>query len=109
MTRWELLNDSSKFADMITMVDAIAIHCVLAPVVSPESLRAEIWADPGLTQQEKEAKCEELLFVDEVDFEDKMFIFAYAVGGPADVERFRSGTQSLVAAGQAGSEVPHQA
>lgn len=31
------------------------------------------------------------LWIDEIDFEDKMFIFNYAVGGPTDVETFRSG------------------
>ena len=37
-----------------------------------------------------EAEAEDVLWSDEVDIEDKMFIFQYAVGGTRDLERFRS-------------------
>lgn len=79
--------DPAKLADMFEMVDNITVQCVLEPLVSP--------APPKGT-----ARDPELLYVDEVDFEDKIFIFQFAVGGTADLEQFRSGTQALVAAGQ---------
>jgi hypothetical protein len=40
----------------------------------------------GFTEGERD---EDVLYVDEVSLEDKNFIFQFAVGGTADVERFR--------------------
>ena len=104
----ELLSDPSKFADMITMVDNITLACVVQPKVWPASKREEIMAQEGWDQldaEAQEAALDEYLFVDEVDFEDKMMIFQFAVGGTADLERFRLGTESAVAARQASAEV----
>lgn len=112
----ELLDDPTKFADMLVMVDNITVACVVQPVVWPESKRAEVRQEvrtnaiEGTSDEAMEALIEEAmedyLFVDEVDFEDKMMIFSFAVGGSGELEKFRLGTQSLVAAGPAGSEVP---
>lgn len=100
-----IIDDPEKLQDMFAMVDHVALQCVIAPHLTPASVRAEILANEELTQEEKDAQLEELLFVDDVDFEDKMVIFNYAVGGTADLERFRAGTQALVAAGQDGPAV----
>lgn len=98
----QILNDPVKIADMITSVDNITVFCVLQPKVWPVSKRDEVLADPDIAEDVKEATLAEYLFVDEVDFADKMFIFQYAVGGSANLERFREGTEALVDAGQAG-------
>jgi len=101
----ELVNDPSKFADMVTMVDNITLACVIAPPLAPTSRRAEIQMDSALTTDEKEELTQNTLFIDDVDFEDKMFIFQYVVGGTADLERFRLGTEQVVAAGPLSAEV----
>lgn len=44
-----------------------------------------------------EERDEDLLYVDEVDFEDRMFIFAHAVGSGKSVESFRQGSEEVVA------------
>lgn len=92
----QMMSDPAKLADMFTMIDSITVYCVLAPNVLPAP-------DSG------EPRDDELLYVDEVDFEDKMFIFQFAVGGTANLAKFRDGTAALVAARQAGDEVSHSA
>lgn len=49
------------------------------------------------SHNEDDCECD-VLYVDEVDFMDRMFIFNYAVGGPKDLERFRDGQAEIVAA-----------
>jgi hypothetical protein len=108
----QIMDDPAKLQDMFMMVDNIAVQCVIEPVLSPVPLwtvedqaagRCTLEAVGREAQSKKDA---ELLYVDQVDFEDKVFIFAFAVGGTADLERFRTGTEALVAAGQDGSAVP---
>lgn len=101
-----IIEDADKLKDMFAMMDSIVVSCVVAPVVHPISKREEIMADESIPEEERLEKIEDMLFVDEVDFEDKAAIFNYAVGGTADLERFRSGTAALVAAGQDGPAVP---
>lgn len=73
--------------DMITsmteLVDAVVIDCVLEPRVSPALLAGEEYD-------------EDILYVDEVDMDDKMFIFNFVVGGAGDLERFREGQASVL-------------
>lgn len=102
----QIVDNPSMIADMIELVDAVALRCVVSPELAPVSERERILNDQELTEEEKQEKLDELLFVDEVDFEDKMFIFQFVSGGTRDFERFRSGTQELVAARQDGEEVP---
>jgi hypothetical protein len=69
--------------DMMELVDAVVIHSCLEPQVSaiPMGPRGQ-----GLIDSNRNP---DILYVDEVDIEDKMFIFNYAVGGTSDVESFR--------------------
>jgi len=66
----ELLNE------MMDLMDAVTVYCVIEPKVEPEPA----------TEDERR---DDVLYVDEVDFNDKMFIFQYAVGGTADLAKFR--------------------
>lgn len=104
-----ILENPEKLQDMFALMDNVVMNCVIAPVVSPASLRAEILADEELTSDQKTAKLEDCLFVDDVDFEDKAYIFNYVVGGTANLEQFREGALALVGSGQDGAEVPDQA
>jgi hypothetical protein len=75
----DIANDPAKLADLMVTIDRVWLHCVVVPETLP-------------TPPEDEPRDEELLYVDEVDFDDKMFVFQFAVGGTADLERFREGT-----------------
>lgn len=58
---------------------------------------------------ELEDRDEDALYTDELDQMDKNFIFQYAVGGSADLARFRATADSLMAAVSAGGAVEHTA
>lgn len=102
----DIIENPEKLTDMFALADNITVACVVAPVVHPVSLRNEILADDSLNDEEKQAKIDDHLFVDDVDDEDKLFIMNFVVGGTADLDRFREGAEALVAAGQDGPEVP---
>lgn len=70
-----LLGDTDKLRDILDMAAAVVVEVVLEPVVTPVPPEGEP-RDPGL------------LYVDEVDFADQMYIFNFVVGGTADLERF---------------------
>ncbi len=65
-----------QLADMVMLFDAIVVHCVIEPTVLP-------------VPAEGEERDPEALYVDDVDFDDKMFIFQWVVGGTRDLEQFR--------------------
>lgn len=68
--------DLEMVNEMMEIVDSVLVETVLAPKVHPLPAEGE---EPN----------DELLYVNDVDPEDKMFIFQWAVGGTDDVERFR--------------------
>jgi hypothetical protein len=111
----EVLDDPTKLQDMFAMVDNIAVLCVIEPALLPvpswttEDLEAGRCTAEMVGREARSKKDAEQLYVDDVDFEDKVFVFQYAVGGTADLERFREGTEALVAAGQDGAEVSNPA
>lgn len=47
-----------------------------------------------------------ILYADQVDLEDKMFVFQWAVGGTADYEQFRQEQQASLESLQDGKDVP---
>jgi hypothetical protein len=66
-----------QLQDMVSLFDAITVYCVVEPKVLP-------------VPADNEERREDVLYVDEVDFEDKQFIFQWVVGGTRDVEKFRA-------------------
>lgn len=68
------------FEEMIEAYDAVTLYCVVQPELHPVP---EGERDPSL------------LYVDEVDMDDKMFIFQWAVGGTRDLESFRQQKDEL--------------
>lgn len=69
--------------DLMDLTDAVTIECCIEPKVFA------IPTDPKGNQMLAEYREADKLYVDEVDVDDKMFIFNYAVGGPSDVASFR--------------------
>ena len=89
----KLLSDPDALAQMLDLVDNVTVSCVVEPVITPKPI------DPA------EERDEELLYVDEVDSDDKMFIFSYVTGGTSDLARFREGVAGNVAALANGGKV----
>lgn len=67
----------------MSLVDRVVCHVVKAPEVEmpPES---DSERDP------------ETLYADDVDLDDKMFIFQFVVGGTRDIEQFRKQSEELL-------------
>lgn len=92
------LNEALKLDDitekqveeMIELFDAVTVFCVKEPVVSAVP-RNEDGTPVPLDERDPDK-----LYVDEVDFDDKQFIFNFVVGGTRDVESFRKEQAELL-------------
>lgn len=112
-----MAEDPEKIAEMFSMVDVIVTQVVIEPPVrsghwTEEDRRKDSSILPAFVEGVEDARegprvgefipfserNDDLLYVDDVDEEDKMFIFNYVVGGSADAERFRSEAAQRVAA-----------
>jgi hypothetical protein len=72
----ELASDEGKLIEMMNFFDKMVCFVVAEPAIHLPP-QAGVERDP------------ELLYVDEVDDEDKMFIFQVVTGGTTDIEQFR--------------------
>lgn len=91
------LANPKELAKLMLAVDRITAMAV----VEPQVLLGKVNVNDGLTDAKGEPltekwedipdedRDEDALYADEVDLEDKMFIFQYTVGGTKDVESFR--------------------
>lgn len=79
----ELMEDPDSITDIMEMVDDVTVFCAVEPEVKP---------DPGVNG----VRDPNTLYVDEIDAEDKMFIFQYATGGSSDVESFREEARNIL-------------
>jgi hypothetical protein len=79
----QLQSDPQKTADLFDTIDKVTVHCVVQPPLE-------------FPPDNPDHRDDDVLYVDEVDFEDKMYIFQFAVGGAKDLERFRKETASNV-------------
>lgn len=87
----ELVADPSMLPQMMEMVDQLVCFAVVEPQI-------QMPPPPGLRD-------DSTLYIDEVNMEDKWFIFNHAVGGTRDLERFRREYQESVAAVDSGEAV----
>jgi hypothetical protein len=107
----ELMNDPGMMPKAVGMMNMVVCSAVVEPHVEsvpPCTIcegRQQPWDDVHLDRSHEgyhvyaeEDRDPEALYIDEVDFEDKVFIFNYAVGGTADLERFRKEQASSMAA-----------
>lgn len=72
----EMLKDPNGLKDLFEAVDAFICAVALEPRVYP-------------TPTDESPRSDELLYADEVDLDDKMFVFTQAVGGVEEVAPFR--------------------
>lgn len=91
----EILNDQIDISEMFAMMDNAIIEMAVDPVVLPVPTAGEE-RDP------------DALYVDELDEQDKMFIWHWATGGSSNIEQFRSESANLLASipGQPTVELP---
>lgn len=95
--------DPAKLNEMMQIIDDVTIYCVRDPEVLPAPL-----PDPANAEDRSEDtvyesdRSDELLYVDEIPEEDKMFIMQFAMGASADLERFRAESAAALGSAHAG-------
>lgn len=88
----DVVNDTKKMQELMVLVDRVALFCVQQPVILDVPEHASDRDD-------------EALYIDEVDLEDKFFVFQWAVGGTRDLESFRQEQAAGVGPVPAGEEL----
>lgn len=110
----EAMADPAKIADMIALTDAIVVNCVIEPQVAPVPLYTAKHSEEGKCLKKQigtkipfgsEHRDIDVLYVDEIVSEDKMYIFQFAVGGTRDLEKFRSESAATLESVAAGAGV----
>lgn len=85
-----MLKDKEKLQEIIDMANAVTVYCCIDPVVEPIPVYGPEHEKAGkVIPVGSKDRNEDLLYVDEVDFNDKMFILGTATGGVEALERFR--------------------
>ena len=77
--------DMDAVRDMYEMVNAVAMECVQEPRIHPKP-------------QSEADRDDNLVYIDEVDDEDKMFLFQWSGGGTDDIATFREEARADMAA-----------
>lgn len=77
----DVINDQSLLEATNVFMDDVFLHCVVEPEVLPVPIPDEEGDVP-----ERE---EDVLYIDEVEMEDRVFVFQFSVGGTRSVQRFR--------------------
>jgi len=75
----KLVEDPTKLVDVLDFADRVVCFICIAPKVQ-------------MPPEEGVERDLDVLYADEVDMEDKMFLFQWAVGGTESVETFRAET-----------------
>jgi hypothetical protein len=80
-----ILGDDAGLDKIIDLAENVLVEVCIDPVVAPTP-----YDDEGNRLKFDDSRRDEnLLYADEVDFADKMFIFSVATGGTQNLERFR--------------------
>lgn len=82
----DMLQDEQTLIDMMDGMDKLLVEVVVEPTVAYHKRQVEGGGWEEIPQDERD---EDTIYTDEVDEEDKMFVFNYAVGGTRDLEQFR--------------------
>jgi len=80
--------DPKQLIEGLEMVDKAIAHIVKEP-----RIHLDEYEEDGVTAKPRDS---EKVYADEVDLEDKMFIFQWAVGGTADLATFRQESTELM-------------
>lgn len=81
----DLASDPSKFGEMFELMDRVVALVVSMPVVIYHRYQRDgEWVDIPMDDRDPNT-----LYTDEIDDQDKIYIFNVAAGGVRDLERFR--------------------
>lgn len=83
-----MADDPEKLQEVLELADAVALFCFIEPKLERPPTE-KIDGKEVIIPLGDERRDEEVLYVDEVDLNDKLFIFQFAVGGTAKLEQFR--------------------
>jgi hypothetical protein len=84
--------DVGMIREMLTMVNTVVVSVSIEPKVHE------------VPEDDEEDRDDDLLYVDEIDEEDKMFLFQWTIGGTDDVAQFRrEAEEGLVALAEGAS------
>lgn len=103
----DLVKTDDDLQKLFGVVDDILIEVVLEPVVNPVPMRT-VENDEGKEVREPvpfAERDEDKLYVDEVDFDDKIFVFQFACGGTRDLEKFREQQEQAMESVRSGEAV----
>lgn len=86
--------DNDTLMEMFDLVEEVVTKVVIEPKIHKMPTVEELEAHNAENPDEQiydlqELKSDDLLYIDEVDAEDKMFLFQWASGGTSDVAQFR--------------------
>lgn len=76
ITPQEIMGDQKKVVGVLELIDIVCVECLVEPKVLAVPLK-------------EEDRDDDLLYVDELEWEDKQFIYSYAIGSVSDLEAFR--------------------
>jgi hypothetical protein len=79
----KVTEDPKQLDEMFEFIDNVWLMTVLDPKV-------------GVRPATKEEESDEIVYTDEVDFNDKMFVVNWSMGGANDLERFREESGAYV-------------
>ena len=87
--------DPEMLDGMKEMMDAVAQRCIVQPKFVPAPTEEDVVAwnaehPDDLVDEPEDLRDEETLYLDELPFDDKMFIFQWVSGGTRDLEEFRA-------------------
>lgn len=109
-----IANDKTQIVEILRAMDKILVRVVIEPKVAFHWVTEE-WLSAnesnlplGATIPE-EFRDDDLIYTDDVDFDDKKFLFQWAVGGTADLERFRKESERVMDDIRNGDEVSNSA
>lgn len=91
--------DFELIKEMMRATDRVVAFCVYEPQIVwherevPGHESAGVVAYEDIPDEERDP---EIVYTDEMEMDDKMFIFQRAVGGSTDLSRFRSATSAIV-------------
>jgi hypothetical protein len=80
--------DHNWTGEQLSAVLSVVDQMVVDQVIEPDVL--------AVPENDADRDPDEL-YIDEVDFEDKSFIFQFVIGGTSDIRRFRKESSSVVA------------
>jgi len=92
----KFMDDPSQIADLFQLMDEVTIFCAVEPRVFRLPMKADT-EDNGKQIVDEEKRRDDRLYVDELDQDDKVFIFNLSQGGTDDVAQFRAEQADSVA------------